>query len=806
LFTKADRVKLGERYPRRCVFVPGDPGGGQTMKERLLSLLRDLGYSGPEGLAWLSGAHRRSGRAVFLVPQAALQEYLQQVGSKKRGRVDPRCFFDLVVSSDGSVLSLEEVRAAKRCDGDLCALFALDPLVPLNAEQIAQVNQWDTLSDDERDALFEGPLGQVVQILRRAHGDGTSGQIAAGLGPATPMAEVACSVRPQLDTSLADIEALPEQLQVNPEPACGDVRNGVVDGTGVVVGVIDFGCDFAHPCFRTADGSTRLLGLWDQNDTSAPSPGSRLGRSPGRVFTRAEINWALEPERHRRPDTLPDKGPPPHYVPADDAPYWRLGYDPHDRHYLDVEAMGGAHGTHVLDIAAGNGLAVLSGQPRNPGVAPNADLYFVQLGEREHDVAAVDWMQVLIGVAKIFRVASWLRRPAVVNLSLNGNDGAHDGNSLFDLVIGWLVQQAGRCVTVAAGNFRRQSCHVRRVVQSDDQATVLWEFPPHDQTLNRAEFWTNSAYSAFSLSGSLALGKETEIPLRFRLRDLLSGNGAADKGDGTSLPFGLAAEIWLSVHGCAPEDCAVGVASIRAVNGSDRRLQMLLSIDPEAVRALLRRHFGSVRREEMVLEISLHTHRLPGHEHEPPETLVIDGWIERDDFRIDKRGSNQADQSRFAVPDENYTLGSLSCGADTVVVGAYYDTPPDRPLWYHSSLGPTRVGGRKPDVSAPGRLIHAARSKGFRLRYPGSDSPWRTSATIVFSGTSMAAPHVAGIVALMLQADPALTGPEIADLLRRTARSAGRPKWWHPGLGYGRVSAVNALAALLDPATVAESV
>ena len=47
------------------------------------------------------------------------------------------------------------------------------------------------------------------------------------------------------------------------------------DGRGVVVGICDWGFDFTHPNFRNADGTTRLLCLWDQRgfgDPLAPAP------------------------------------------------------------------------------------------------------------------------------------------------------------------------------------------------------------------------------------------------------------------------------------------------------------------------------------------------------------------------------------------------------------------------------------------------------------------------------------------------------------------------------------------------------
>ncbi|MGM0904513.1 MAG: S8 family serine peptidase [Bacillota bacterium] len=59
------------------------------------------------------------------------------------------------------------------------------------------------------------------------------------------------------------------------------------------------------------------------------------------------------------------------------------------------------------------------------------------------------------------------------------------------------------------------------------------------------------------------------------------------------------------------------------------------------------------------------------------------------------------------------------------------------------------------------------------------------------SGTSMATPHVAGIVALMLEADPTLSPAEIKELLRVTATNMPGHESWEVGAGY-----VNAYAAV----------
>ncbi|MCM3764112.1 S8 family serine peptidase [Neobacillus niacini] len=59
------------------------------------------------------------------------------------------------------------------------------------------------------------------------------------------------------------------------------------------------------------------------------------------------------------------------------------------------------------------------------------------------------------------------------------------------------------------------------------------------------------------------------------------------------------------------------------------------------------------------------------------------------------------------------------------------------------------------------------------------------------SGTSMATPHVAGIVALMLEANPLLTPGQIKQVLQNTATGMPGCESWEVGAGY--VNAYNAL-------------
>lgn len=520
------------------------------------------------------------------------------------------------------------------------------------------------------------PLTRLERV-RRAAG-------VRSLKPAQPL-------RPVLNATVPEIEADPPAL-----PA-GTLAAG---GAGVLVGFVDSGADFAHRNLMRPDGSTRLVALWHQDGpTTADSP---FGY--GKRYGARDVDLALA-----QPD-----------------PYAALGYGPAP----DSPTRRGSHGTHVMDIATGNGEG--SGVA---GVAPAADVAFVDpavsdiVWEGEDVVGSSfgDSVQLLEALRFLFDEAG--DRPCVVNISLGTNGGPHDGSSLVEKGIDALVaERPDRAVVIAASNSFDDGIHAAGVVPAGGSVDLRWVLPESISAQGELEVW---------YAGADRLRAELITPDGQSLGSVpLGGNGRVRADDGTTMLF---------------------VSHRRAdPNNGDNVLGVFV---------------------EDRLPAGTWTVRLHGEQ-------VADGgyhaWVER----------NDASQSSFAEPhDASHTLGSISCGRLSLVVGSYDAHKPGKPLSFFSSAGPTRDGRQKPEISAPGHAVLAAHS--------------RTGTGVTQkSGTSMAAPAVTGVVALVL-AEAAARGVALdTATLRRIVTESGRSDpptgtgGWDDRYGAGRVDAAEAIRAV----------
>jgi hypothetical protein len=137
-----------------------------------------------------------------------------------------------------------------------------------------------------------------------------------------------------------------------------------------------------------------------------------------------------------------------------------------------------------------------------------------------------------------------------------------------------------------------------------------------------------------------------------------------------------------------------------------------------------------------------------------------------------------------------YPVGSAGSTAGALAVGAI---DRDDNVADFSSRGLTVDGALKPDITGPGVDIVAARAAGTELGVPMGDD------YVASSGTSMAAPHVAGAAALVAQQHPTWRGADIKAALMGTA--AYNPAYTTLDQGAGRVD----VAAALDVSFLANA-
>ena len=412
-----------------------------------------------------------------------------------------------------------------------------------------------------------------------------------------------------------------------------------------------------------------------------------------------------------------------------------------------------AHGTHVAGIAVGNGRASSAGFPadRFIGVAPEASIIFVHAAADDVDGSFTDSAHVAEAISYVFEKATELGMPCVINMSLGQNGGSHDGESVVERAIDRLLEQRGRAFVVAAGNEHSWRGHASGTLLEGQQRVLHWKVGgglllpggvttgpgQGDSTPNELEIWYSSRDQLhLTLTSPTGESTITVAPGETRVHSFANGNQAF-----------IASERFSALNGDARIYVEVSPGSAAVVASGEWQVN------------LLAHQIGDGR---------------------------FDAWIERD-IRLD---SNQfADQSFLAGGDFDPVM-TLATPATTRrgIAVANYDHAIDA-LSGSSSRGPTRDGRLKPEVAAPGTGIRSSCALGGQVvPSTGKLAPVRVRKT----GTSMSAPHVAGVVALMLEKQPRLSATQIRKIVIAAARPPTAVSPFDNGWGFGKLDAAAA--------------
>ncbi len=523
------------------------------------------------------------------------------------------------------------------------------------------------------------------------------------------------------------------------------IQNGLplnYSGKGIVVGIVDIGFQCNNPTFYTNDGSrTRIKRYWMQNTNFGTPP---LGFAYG-----MEIK---------------------------DTTFVQLAND-----------MDGSHGTHVAGIAAGSGFSTPGLQYR--GMAPEADLVFVSLKYKNDTLGGSslgDYIvanpTILDAYKYIFDYAQSVGKPAVINLSWGMHTGPHDGSSLFDQATETLVGK-GKILVGANGNEGDNPMHWEHKFSKDTTGTIMIENGRQWRQRESvyADFW-GSANSNFSIQVQIIdTNKNIIVQTPFISSKSNTVHAFNLNADSSSFKIVLACE---------------------QLNPNNNKPNITVMAD----------HMNQMK-YAIIARIT-------------SDSSMVHGWnsgASREWTSGSFRNKlNQINfENEFIDGNSDYTAGENGGTSKAVIsVGAFaartaynnikgkwindssYVTPGN--ITRFSSKGPTVDGRTKPDISAPGYDVPSSINnkqvdgwmpdKTLLKTFFRNDSQYWTA----FNGTSMASPHVTGIVALMLQANPNLTADQVREILKSTA-TVDQNTGVVPNnqYGYGKVNAFAAVQKAL---------
>lgn len=508
-----------------------------------------------------------------------------------------------------------------------------------------------------------------------------------------------------LDDSIPDIKA--DQVWGR----IGAHFSGYTGGEKVIVGIIDTGIDFRHQVFRKSNGKTRILRIWDQ--TLVAQAGETV---PGAITTPTiaippavvPLGYGVEYTDNHINDTLEKSSPP---VPV--------------RH---VDQDG--HGTHVAGIAAGDGSQ--SGGCHDSfhyiGVAPEADLIVVRLQgltKGDSTTPPVPSNFKIDAIRYILEQARLIGKPAVINLSLGLFTERMDGTAQSSQDVDQLLtnNSTGRAIVFSAGNDGDKKFHATGTVPGGDSDFLTFSIKTDQQQGDRKTRTLVIVYSGSNLQVKLVSPVSGNNGI---INFVASGNN----------------QVSATANGG-------GAGSSVTINNQPNRIA--ITITPPT-------------------NIAANPPQVTGPNVDGPWAIELkDTGATPADTNFDAfltLGSSHDPLSPDFLDHDTTrsTLDQDASGNECIAVGSYRV---GGRLSSFSGRGPTldAAARTKPEICAPGEDITSAGLPKDRNECFKCCCECCIGFYVDMSGTSMSAPHITGVIALMLHKNPNLTHTEIKNLL-----------------------------------------
>lgn len=531
----------------------------------------------------------------------------------------------------------------------------------------------------------------------------------------------------------------------------GEVLNGTefglpqaYDGSGVIIGIIDSGFDYQHLTYKQADNDsvTRIVRVYDPSNTTGNPVYVENRQLSGSVFMGEQI------------DTL-----------TTDA--------------------SGTHGTHTSSIAAGRPVEGYS------GMAPGAEIVLcasrtLNTGIRETEVANC--------IKYIYAYADSVNKPCVISVSVSVNSGARDGNDKISKAVAQLTGP-GRVFVISAGNTGRSDSYCSGPATVDKPLNILLGY--------KTDYSDEACYYRYLQLDTWVRSTSTRPVMKFHILDKQENRIVWESDPISPQKTINVSEVSDYFEADTTKDSLSYMSVVASLVVSSHKYDITARINNMRSKDI---HWDAVQGHNVSryqIGLSLYPPRLMYPTQ--ADSCYFDSWMcssyslitpypnDIHMSHVTAEGDTvwQPVSNYYATPNNNGSIITYAVHDSIISAGAYtarrshYSLNEDRIIYTNSTLfdavgfsgyelagaGPT--GQALPTISAPGVFVIAAGSRYSYFQW----TDWHPDLVMrkdgypygAMSGTSMAAPTVAGIIAQWLQIDPTLSPGDIKRILAETA-------------------------------------